>query len=218
MSDKQREAERQQSEDKAHSEAESAEAGQAPEAQAAEDGAESASGDSGDELTELQQALEEARARAEENWNECLRARAEMQNIQRRAQADVEKARKYAVEKIAGDLLGVKDSLEMGVKAAKEEGADPQKLLEGSELTLKMLSQVLERFNVQEIDPQGERFNPEHHEAVAAQPSHEHEPNTVLNVMQKGYALHDRVLRPAMVVVSQKAPEPPPSGSIDEQA
>lgn len=214
MSDKQREAERQQAEEEARSQAESTEGGEVSEGAAGNGG----EGPAGDEVAELQQALEEARAQAEENWNECLRARAEMQNIQRRAQAEVEKARKYAVEKIAGDLLGVKDSLEMGVQAAREEGADPQKLLEGSELTLKMLTQVLERFHVQEIDPQGERFNPEHHEAVAAQPSHEHEPNTVLNVMQKGYALHDRVLRPAMVVVSQKAPEPPQSGSIDEQA
>ncbi|RLK50763.1 molecular chaperone GrpE [Alkalispirillum mobile] len=213
MSDKQREAERKQAEEEARSEAQTA----GNDEQTPEEGNEAAE-EAADEVAELRQALEQAQAKAEENWNECLRARAEMQNIQRRAQADVEKARKYAVEKIAGDLLGVKDSLEMGVKAATDEGADPQKLLEGSELTLKMLSQVLERFNVEEVNPEGERFNPEYHEAVAAQPSHQHEPNTVLNVMQKGYALHDRVLRPAMVVVSQKAPEPPQSGSIDEQA
>lgn len=168
---------------------------------------------------ELQEALAAAEARAEENWNQFLRARAELENAQRRAKKDVEQARRQGIEKMAADLLQVKDSLEMGVQAAREADADQQKLLEGSELTLKMLNQVMERFEIEEIDPQGERFDPEYHEAMAMQPTHEQEPNTVVHVVQKGYRLQDRLLRPAMVMVAKAADGPPPGsgGRIDEQ-
>lgn len=151
--------------------------------------------------------LQEALNRAEENWNQFLRARAELENVRRRLERDVEQARKYGLEKLAAELLPVKDSLEMGVQAASEEGANVERLAEGSELTLKMLSQALERFNITEINPQGEKFDPEQHEAMTMQPSAEHAPNTVIHVMQKGYALNGRLLRPAMVVVSRAADE-----------
>lgn len=158
-------------------------------------------------ITALETELEEQKARAEENWNQFLRARAELENVRRRMERDVEHARKFGLEKIAADLLPVKDSLEMGVQAAFEEGANVERLVEGNELTLKMLAQVLERFSIVEINPKGQKFDPVKHEAMAMQPSAEDEPNTVINVVQKGYALNDRLLRPAMVIVSRAAEE-----------
>ena len=153
----------------------------------------------------LQAALDEAEGRAEENWNQFLRARAEMENQRRRAEKDVAQARQQALEKLAGELLAVKDSLEMGVQAARGEEATVEKLAEGSELTLRMFDQALEKFSIEPINPEGERFDPEKHEAMAAQESTDAEPNTVLTVVQKGYRLGDRLLRPAMVIVA-KAP------------
>jgi len=167
---------------------------------------------SGEDLAKL---LEEAHAKAEENWEQVLRVQAELENSQRRAKRDVEHAHKFALEKFAQELLPVKDSLEMGLAAA--EGSDHEvadKLREGTELTLKMLGSAMEKFGIKEVNPQGEPFNPEWHQAMTMQESAEHEPNTVLTVMQKGYLLNERLLRPAMVVVS-KASESP---SVDEKA
>jgi len=172
------------------------EAGEAPEAEAAADVG---------EIETLRNALSEAEARAEENWNQFLRARAEMENQRRRAEKDVASARQQSLEKLAGELLAVKDSLEMGVQAARSESADVEKLAEGSELTLRMFEQALDKFNIEAVSPQGERFDPAVHEAMAAQESSEAEPNTVLSVVQKGYRLGERLLRPAMVIVA-KAP------------
>ena len=134
-----------------------------------------------------------------------MRARAEIENLRRRAEQDVATAKQKSLEKLATEVLSVKDSLEMGLAAANEEGADVAKLTEGSELTLRMFNQVLEKFSIVEVNPEGERFDPEAHEAMAAQEAGDVEPNTVINVMQKGYRLGDRLLRPAMVIVS-KAP------------
>ena len=156
-----------------------------------------------DQLVEVQRELEAALAKADENWNQYVRARAEMENVRRRAERDLENAHKYGIEKLASEMLLVKDSLEMGISAGKEEGADPMKLQEGVELTLKMLSKALIKFGIEELDPKGERFNPERHEAMATQPSSEFEPNTVMQVIQKGYLLNERVLRPAMVIVAR---------------
>jgi len=153
----------------------------------------------------LEAALAEAQAQAEENWNQFLRARAEIENLRRRAEQDVATAKQKSLEKLATEVLSVKDSLEMGLAAANEEGADVAKLTEGSELTLRMFNPVLEKFSIVEVNPEGERFDPEAHEAMAAQEAGDVEPNTVINVMQKGYRLGDRLLRPAMVIVS-KAP------------
>ena len=168
-------------------------------------------------LARLEAELEAANERAEDNWNQFLRARAELDNVRRRAERDVEQANRYAVEKFASEMLAVKDSLEMGLNAAQDGSTDPAKLREGTELTLKMLSQVLERFQVTEINPQGERFDPERHEAMAAQESAEHDPNTVIHVVQKGYLLGDRLLRPAMVIVARGG-RAGRGGQIDEQA
>lgn len=171
-----------------------------------------------DEVEALRTQLEEAQAKAEENWNQLLRVRAEMENIRRRSERDVEQARRYGVEKLAGELLAVRDSLEMGVNAAQEEGADVEKLREGSELTLRMLQQAMEKFDIQAVEPTGEKFDPSRHEAMAAQESAEHEPNTVLQVVQKGYLLGDRLLRPAMVIVSRGASGGGQGDQVDEQA
>ncbi|GEM_PF-183244 len=155
-------------------------------------------------IGELEEALAEAERRAQDNWDQAVRVRAELENTQRRAQKDVEQAKLQAQEKVINDLLQVKDSLEMGVRAAEDAEADREKLLEGSQLTLKMLEQVFERFEIEELNPQGERFNPEYHEAMSTQPSDEQEPNTVLHVIQKGYRLKERLLRPALVVVAKQ--------------
>ena len=156
---------------------------------------------SGDALDVLQQDLEAMEAKAKEHWDQFLRAQAELENLRRRAERDLENAHKYALERFAGELLPVKDSLEMGLDAAS--GAEAEKIREGMELTLRMLTQVLEKFGIQEINPAGERFDPERHQAMTAQPTDECPPNMVLSVMQKGYLLNDRLLRPAMVMVSK---------------
>lgn len=179
--------------------------------------AESAESSEDARVQELEEKLREAEARAEDNWNQFLRARAEMENARRRAQKDVDQARRQGLEKLAGELLPVKDSLEMGLAAAQESNADVAKLTEGTELTLKMLSQAMDKFEITEVDPMGQKFDPERHEAMATQPSAEHEPNTVIHVVQKGYMLDDRLLRPAMVIVSKEADQQQ-GGHIDEQA
>lgn len=152
---------------------------------------------------ELMQRLESAEKKATDNWDQLLRTKAEMDNIRRRTQKDLENAHKFALEKFISEMLAVKDSLEMGVDAAGQENANVDNLREGSELTLSMLSGVFEKFNVVELNPVGEKFNAEHHQAMSMQPSDEHEPNMVIAVMQKGYLLNGRLVRPAMVMVSK---------------
>jgi len=151
--------------------------------------------------------LAAAEAKAQEHWDQVLRARAEMDNLRRRAERDVENAHKYALERFAQELLPVRDSLELGLAAAEgAEGADAaEKLREGTEMTLKLLTGAMEKFGIREVNPVNEPFNPDFHQAMAMQESAQAEPNTVLNVMQKGYTLNERLMRPAMVVVS-KAP------------
>lgn len=134
----------------------------------------------------------------------ALRAQAEAQNVQRRAQQDVEKARKFALEQFAKELLPVADNLERALQAAGEEDA-ARPVAEGVELTLKSLLDVLARFQIRPVDPQGEPFDPNLHQAMTMVENPEVEPNTVIGVMMKGYTLHDRLLRPAMVMVSKAA-------------
>jgi molecular chaperone GrpE len=154
-------------------------------------------------------ALEAAQQKADENWNLYLRAAAEVENVRKRAARDVENAHRFALENFGKELLAVKDSLEMGLEAAAS--ADVDSLREGSEATLKLLATTLERFGIQEVDPLGEPFDPELHEAMTMQPSAEAEPGSVLTVIQKGYSLNGRLLRPARVIVAaepaQDAPE-----------
>lgn len=167
---------------------------------------ESASPEEAEGVTEAEAAettLEEVQAKADENWDRYVRAAAETENVRKRAARDVEHARKYAVEAFAKDMLAVRDSFEMGIDAA--ESADVDSLVEGNKSTLKLLSKTLERFGVTEVDPLGEPFDPELHEAISMQPSADAEPGSVLIVAQKGYALNGRLLRPAMVIVAAEA-------------
>ena len=158
------------------------------------------------DIDALQEALDEATAQAADNWDKLMRSQAELDNILKRTKRDVENAHKFAIEKFVNELLPVRDSLELGLSHAEGEDVDPAKLKEGSELTLRMLSQAMEKFNIVQIDPKGEAFNPEFHEAMTMVPSDQVEPNSVLEVIQKGYTLNDRLIRPARVIVA-KAPD-----------
>ena len=159
------------------------------------------------------QVLEEQLAAAKD---QSLRTTAEMQNIRRRAEQDVEKAHKFALEKFANDLLPVIDSLERGLELTSAEDDTIKSMREGMELTLKMFQDTLKRYNLEAVDPVGEPFNAEHHQAMAMEESATLEPNSVLKVFQKGYLLNGRLLRPAMVVVSRAPSAAQPS--INEKA
>lgn len=161
--------------------------------------------------------LQDAQTKADQYWNQLLLARAELDNTRRRTERDVESAHKFALEKFVRELLPVKDSLELGLAAALGEGTELEKLREGMALTLKMLASAMEKFGVSEVDPKGEKFNPERHQAMAMQQSDTAEPNTVMTVYQKGYLLNDRLIRPAMVVVAG-APDEKKGPSVDERA
>ena len=154
------------------------------------------------EVDSLKKQVEEANVKAEQNWDAVLRTRAEMENLRKRQTRELENAHKFALDKIAAELLPVRDTLEMGVAAANEE-ADLSKIAEGTELTLKMLTQALEKFNIAEVDPVGEKFDPDKHQAISMQENTDQPANTVLSVMQKGYTLNERLLRPAMVIIAK---------------
>ena len=156
-----------------------------------------------DEMGQLRAQLAESETRASENWDRLLRLQAEMENQRKRAQNDVTKARKFALESIVGDLLPVKDSLEMGLMAAQVEDADPTSMIEGAELTLKMLAQVFDKNNIAEVNPVDEKFDPEFHQAMSMQEIEGKDSNTVASVMQKGYTLNERLVRPALVMVAK---------------
>lgn len=158
--------------------------------------------EAGEDLQARIQALEEQLAEAQD---QSLRVAADMQNVRRRAELDVEKAHKFALEKLVTDLLPVVDSIERGLELTSADDEASKPVREGMELTLKLLVDTLKRYQVDALDPHGEPFNAEHHQAMAMQESPEVEPNSVLKVFQKGYLLNGRLLRPAMVVVS-KAP------------
>lgn len=166
-----------------------------------EEGAEAVS--AVDPLEEMKLALETERARADENYDLALRTKAEMENLRKRSAIDVDKARKFALEKFATEVVAVRDSLEMGLEAANQEDANVGSIREGTDLTLKILITAMEKFSIEKIDPAGEAFNPELHQAMGMQESAEVEPNTVMLVMQKGYTLNGRLIRPAMVMVSK---------------
>lgn len=166
-----------------------------------------------EDLAARVQSLEEQLAAAQD---QSLRVAAELQNIRRRAEQDVEKAHKFALEKFAGDLLAVADSLERGLELSNPNDEAVKSMREGVELTFKLLLDTLARHQLVQLDPQGEPFNPEHHQAMAMEESTHAEPGSVLKVFQKGYMLSGRLLRPAMVVVSKAPAETPPS--IDEKA
>ena len=152
--------------------------------------------ETGEELSELEQAL----ATAGENRDLYLRTAAELENVRKRAARDVENAHRFALERFSRELLAVRDSLEMGLAAA--DNASVESLLQGSEATLKILGVTMQQFGIEELDPVGEPFDPEYHEAISMQPSDDVESGSVVTVVQKGYSLNGRLLRPAMVIVA----------------
>ena len=169
----------------------------------------------------LEAALEEAQRKADDYWDQLLRAQADLTNMQRRAERELANAHKYALDRFVRELLPVHDSLELGLKAASEPDSDPEKIREGLELTLRMLIEALDKFGVKVVDPSGEPFDPELHEAMTTQPAPDLPPNTVVNVFQKGFLLNDRLVRPASVIVSSggdKGEPPAERQRIDEHA
>lgn len=165
----------------------------------------SQAGSESGEMT-LEQELEVARSEAQQAKDDLLRVQAEMQNLRRRTEQDVEKAHKYGQERFANELLSVVDNLERALEAARDHEDERVKAIyDGVDLTLKSFQDMFSKFNIKAIDPLGEPFDPQRHQAMSTQENGDVEPNTVIAVMQKGYSLHDRVIRPAMVVVS-KAP------------
>ena len=180
--------------------------------EAVEDGANDA--DSSEQEETPEDAMAALQAKVDDNWDRYLRAAAETENVRKRASRDVEHARKYALEGFGAEMLAVKDSLELGLEAA--ESADAGSIAEGNLATLKLLTTALERFGITEIDPIGDQFDPERHEAINMQPSADAEPGSVLTVVQKGYSLNDRLLRPAMVVVASAPADDSPSDSEAE--
>ena len=146
--------------------------------------------------------VEELKAQLAEAKEQVIRAAAEAQNAKRRAQQDVEKAHKFGIEKFVGDMLPVADNLERAIDAAKNQQGSFETVVEGVELTLKTLVDALKRHNVESVNPVGEPFDPQLHQAMTMVPDPTVEPNTVINVFQPGYTLNGRLVRPAMVVVS----------------
>ncbi|TVZ40240.1 molecular chaperone GrpE [Alteromonadaceae bacterium 2753L.S.0a.02] len=153
--------------------------------------------------SELQTRIEALQAELAEAKEQALRAAAEAQNVRRRAEQDVEKAHKFGLEKFVSDMLPVADNLTRAIEAAAAEGAEMTSVTEGVELTLKSLVDSLKKHGVESVNPEGEPFNPEFHQAMTAVEQPDVEPNTVINVYQVGYTLNGRLVRPAMVVVSK---------------
>jgi len=157
-------------------------------------------------IQELEAALAKAEATINEQKESVLRAKAEAENARRRASGEVEKARKFALEGFAGELLNVADNLERALQSVDPENEALKAAMEGVEITHKSFLSTVEKFGITPIDPQGQPFNPEHHQAMSMQESADFAPNTVMAVMQKGYVINGRLLHPAMVMVS-KSPE-----------
>jgi molecular chaperone GrpE len=152
---------------------------------------------------DLEMELKEARDEAAAHLDDLLRARAEIENLRKRSARDVENAHKFGLERFMNELLPVKDSIELGLNAADDAEVDAEKLREGLELTLKLFNTATGKFGLAEVNPEGERFDPEYHQAMSIQEVAGKEAGTVITVVQKGYLLNDRLLRPAMVIVAK---------------
>ena len=164
-------------------------------------------------IAELEAALAASEAKFAEQKDSVMRAIADADNVRKRAEGEVEKARKFALERFAGELLPVADNLERALQVADPANEAIKGMVEGVELTLKSFVNTIEKFGLKVIDPQGQPFNPEHHQAMGMQENAELPPNTVMAVMQKGYEINGRLLRPAMVMVTRA-----PDSGIDTQA
>lgn len=156
-----------------------------------------------DEVAVLRESLETANASVDDLKNRMLRMQADMENTRKRLDQKADDARRYGQKSMIEELLPVCDSMEMGVAAASEEGAEIGKIREGYELTSRMLSQLLVKFNVEEVNPVGEKFDPDLHQAMSMQEGTDQDANTVVAVMQKGYTLNSRLIRPALVMVAK---------------
>lgn len=152
--------------------------------------------------SEMAKALKEAQNKVKENWDLYLGTRADIENTRRRAKIDVENAHKYAIERFSKDMLAVVDSLEQGLQVA--DSVKDEAYHQGLELTLKICFDIFEKYGIKVINPVGAAFDPTKHEVLTTQVSAELEPNRVVSVIQKGFILNDRVLRPARVIVSKK--------------
>ncbi|MCV6638087.1 nucleotide exchange factor GrpE [Candidatus Albibeggiatoa sp. nov. NOAA] len=173
----------------------------AKEAQAEEVSAESLKA----KLMETEAKLAAAEKKAQDSWDALVRQKAEYENLQKRTERDIEKARKFALEKFANALLPIRDNLELGIEAANKPDTQVDAVIEGMDLTDKALIDVLNKFGIEEINPQDQKFDPEWHEAMAMQPIPNVEDNMVVIVHRKGYHLNERLLRPAQVVVAKQA-------------
>ena len=156
-----------------------------------------------DDEEPLERQLEKAQQTVKDYWDQIMRLRAEIENNRKRAERDIENAHKYATRSLLENLLPIIDSMEMGQAAAEAENATLESIREGSALTMNMFVQVLEKHGLEQIDPLGEKFDPEKHQAISMIETADAEPNTVVEVMQKGFLLNDRLVRPAMVVVAK---------------
>ena len=159
---------------------------------------------SDDPIMILEAALDAAKLEAISARQDMLRMQADMENLRKRLVREHEKARRRTLERFMGDLLPVRDSLERGLEAAEDQAATVESLKEGKQLIMKILTKVMGDHGLQIIDPLGDAFDPEQHEAMTMIPSAEHDENTIIDVIEKGYQLHERLIRPAKVVVSRK--------------
>lgn len=166
-----------------------------------------------DRIAELELELSKAQATINEQKEGVLRTQAEMENVRRRASQDVDKARKFALEKFANELLTTVDNLERALQAAEGKDDIDASFLEGIQLTHKSLTSTLDKFGVKAVGEEGETFNPDRHQAMSMQESEQHDNNTIIAVMQKGYELNERLLRPAMVMVARNS-----KGKVDTEA
>ncbi len=152
---------------------------------------------------DLAEQLAEAQAKVKEYWDQIVRLNAEMDNSRKRAQRDIENAHKFAVQNFAESLLPIADSMEMGIKAASDDNVNLDAIRKGIEMTHELFVSTMDKNGIKAIDPKNEKFDPDLHQAMSMVESDEVEPNTVIDVMQKGYTLNERLIRPAMVVVSK---------------
>ena len=167
-----------------------------------------------EEIADLKQQLEDAQTKVSEYWDQVVRTQAEMENVKRRATRDVENARKFSIESFANDLIPVMDSMEQGLSSITDT-TEIGSVKEGMTLTIDVMMKTMEKQGMKQVNPLGERFDPQHHEAMTMVPSPDHPADHVIDVFQKGYELNGRVIRPARVVVSQGGAESP---SIDTKA
>ncbi|MCZ6883478.1 MAG: nucleotide exchange factor GrpE [Gammaproteobacteria bacterium] len=151
----------------------------------------------------VEQQLDRAQSTIKDYWDQIMRLKAEIENNQKRAARDIENAHKFVLRNFAESLLPIVDSMEMGQQVAKAENANLETIVEGAQMTMDMFIQVLEKHGLQQLDPVGEKFDPEQHQAISMIEAEDAESNTVVSVMQKGFLLNDRLVRPAMVVVAK---------------